>query len=183
RFQSLGIEPARFLPWLTRRLRGSVEHRPVGDLAGEPGDVIVNCTGLAARELTGDVALNPLFGQVVITEVGAVDRSITVTDDRVPDQIFYIVPRRDDLVLGGCSILWPPGKPPGVMPGITRRILDQARALGLAVGDVKRVRTGLRPYRHQVRLERTGRIIHNYGHGGAGYTLCRGCANEVARLV
>ena len=67
--------------------------------------------------------------------------------------------------------------------GSARRILDQARALGLAVGDVKRVRAGLRPYRHAIRLERTGRIIHNYGHGGAGYTLCRGCANAVARLV
>jgi len=203
RFQSLGIEPARFLAWLMRRLRGpsegssegwiegwiegsiegSIERRQVSDLAGEPGDVVVNCTGLAARELAGDDALGPLFGQVVITEVGAVDRSITVTDDRVPDQIFYMVPRRDELVLGGCSIPWPPGKPPEIDPGITRRILDQARALGLPVGDVKRVRAGLRPYRPEVRLERTGRIIHNYGHGGAGYTLSWGCAEEVARLA
>ncbi len=183
RFQSLGIEPARFLAWLTRRLRGPIERRQVSDLASEPGDVVVNCTGLAARELAGDDALGPLFGQVVITEVGAVDRSITVTDDRVADEIFYVVPRRDELVLGGCSIPWPPGKPPEIDPGITRRILDQARALGLPVGAVKRVRTGLRPYRPEVRLERTGRILHNYGHGGAGYTLCRGCANAVARLV
>jgi len=183
RFQSLGIEPARFLAWLTRRLRGTIERRPVGDLAGEPGDLVVNCTGLGARELATDGAMNPLFGQVVITEVGAVDRSITVTDDRVPDEIFYVVPRRDELVLGGCSIPWPPGKPPEIDPGVTRRILDQARALGLPVGGVKRVRAGLRPYRPEVRLERTGRIIHNYGHGGAGYTLCRGCANAVARLV
>jgi D-amino-acid oxidase len=39
-----------------------------------------------------------------------------------------------------------------------------------------------------VRLERDrlrdGRIaIHNYGHGGAGFTLCRGCAEDVAKLV
>ena len=183
RFQSLGIEPARFLAWLTHRLRGSIERRPVNDLAGEPGDIVVNCTGLGARELATDDALSPLFGQVVITEVGGVDRSITVTDERVPDEIFYMVPRRDELVLGGCSIPWPPSAPPEINPAITRRILDQARALGLAVGDVKRVRAGLRPYRHAIRLERTGRIIHNYGHGGAGYTLCRGCANAVARLV
>jgi len=183
RFQSLGIEPARFLAWLTRRLRAPIERRPVGDLDGEPGEVVVNCTGLGARELAADGALGPLFGQVVITEVGGVDRSITVTDDRSPDEIFYMVPRRDELVLGGCSIPWPPGAPPEENPAITRRILDQARALGLPVGDVKRVRVGLRPYRHEVRLERTGRIIHNYGHGGAGYTLCRGCANAVAQLI
>lgn len=183
RFQSSRIEPARFLAWLARRLKKPIERRPVDDLASEPGDVVVNCTGLAARELAGDAAMTALFGQVVITEVGSVDRSITVTDDRVPDEIFYMIPRRDELVLGGCSLVWPPGAPAHIDPGITSRILTQARALGLPIGEVKRVRAGLRPYRHEVRLERTGRIIHNYGHGGAGYTLSRGCAAAVVRLV
>jgi D-amino-acid oxidase len=183
RYASAGIEPARFLPWLTGRLRGPIEHRPVTDLDREPGDLVINCAGLAARELAGDLALTPLFGQVVITEVGGVDRSITVTDERDPDALFYVVPRRDELVLGGCSRPWPPGMPPVVDPEVTRRILAQAAALGIAVGEVKRVRAGLRPYRPEVRLERAGRIIHNYGHGGAGYTLSRGCAEHVARLV
>jgi D-amino-acid oxidase len=124
-----------------------------------------------------------LFGQVVITEVGGVDRSVTVTDERDPDALFYLIPRRDELVLGGCSLPWPPGAPPEIDPAITARILAQAAALGLAVGPVKRVRAGLRPYRPEVRLERAGRIVHNYGHGGAGYTLSRGCAAAVARLV
>jgi D-amino-acid oxidase len=46
---------------------------------------------------------------------------------------------------------------------------------------------GLRPGRPTVRLEEeyrtTGRIIHNYGHGGAGITLSWGCAREVADLA
>jgi D-amino-acid oxidase len=183
RFQSARIEPARFLAWLTARLRAQVERRPVDDLGGVPGDVVVNCTGLAARQLAGDRALVPLFGQVVITEVGGVDRSVTVTDERDPAALFYVIPRHDELVLGGCSLAWPPDTPPVVDPAITRRILDQAHALGFAVGEVKRVRAGLRPFRGEVRLERAGRIIHNYGHGGAGYTLSRGCAEAVARLV
>jgi D-amino-acid oxidase len=183
RFASLCVEPARYLAWLTRRLRGPIERRAVAEIASEPGDVVVNCTGLAAGQLTGDGAISPLLGQVVITEVGAVDRSIAVSDERDPDALFYMVPRRDELVLGGCSIAWPPGTPPESDPGITSRILEHARALGLAVGDVKRVRVGLRPYRPEVRLERAGHIVHNYGHGGAGYTLSRGCADEVARLV
>jgi len=94
-----------------------------------------------------------------------------------------MIPRHDELVLGGCSLPWPPGAPATVDPAITARILAQAHALGLAIGAVRRVRAGLRPYRPEVRLERVGRLIHNYGHGGAGYTLCRGCAEEVARLA
>ena len=47
---------------------------------------------------------------------------------------------------------------------------------------------GLRPFRPMgVRLEAEaiGRttLIHHYGHGGSGYTLCWGCAQEVAALI
>jgi D-amino-acid oxidase len=47
---------------------------------------------------------------------------------------------------------------------------------------------GLRPVRSEVRLERgtlaDGRpVVHDYGHGGSGFTLSWGCAEEVARLV
>ena len=183
KFSSARVEPSLFLPWIARRLRARIEHRQVIDLAAEPGDVVVNCTGLASRELAADDTMYPLLGQIVMTEPGGVDRTITVTDDRDPDAIFYMIPRRDELVLGGCSLPWPPGAPAEVDPDMTARILDQARSLGLAVGAVKTVRAGLRPYRLEVRIEREGRVIHNYGHGGAGYTLCRGCAEDVARLV
>ena len=183
RFQSARLEPARFLGWLAGRLRAPIERRAVHDLTAEPGDLVINCTGLAAGPLAGDETITALLGQVVITEVGGVDRSITITDQRDPDAIFYMIPRRDELVLGGCSLPWPRGVPPAIDPAITQRILAQASSLGLAAGAIKRVRAGLRPFRGEVRLERTGRIIHNYGHGGAGYTLSRGCAEEVARLA
>lgn len=183
KFHAPRVEPARFLPWLTERVRAHVEYRSVIDLAAEPGDLVINCTGLGARELAADDLIYPLLGQIVITEPGDVDLSISVTDHRNVDAVFYMIPRRDEIVLGGCSLPWPPGAAPEIDPDITRRILDQARSLGLAVGKVRTERVGLRPYRLEVRLEREGRIIHNYGHGGAGFTLSRGCAEEVARLV
>jgi D-amino-acid oxidase len=185
-FSAPRVEPVRFLPWLAARLRRPIEPRVVIDLAAEPGDAVVDCTGLAARELAGDETIYPLLGQVVMTEPGDVDRSITITDDRDPDALFYVIPRRDELVLGGCSLPWPPGAAAEVDPAITTRILDHARALGLPIGPVRRVRAGLRPYRLEVRLERDARdprVIHNYGHGGAGFTLSRGCAEEVAALL
>jgi D-amino-acid oxidase len=182
-FASARIEPARFLPWLAGQLRGPIERRPVRALDDEPGDRVINCSGLAARELAGDPLVTGLFGQVVITEVGGVDLAITITDDRDPDAIFYLIPRSTELVLGGCSLPWPAGAPPAIDDAITARILAHAAALGLPIGPVKRVRAGVRPYRAEVRLERAGRIVHNYGHGGAGYTLCRGCAEAVAQLL
>jgi D-amino-acid oxidase len=183
KFRAPRVEPARFMPWLAARLRATIEHRTVIDLAAEPGDLVINCSGLGSRELATDDGLYPLFGQIVITDPGTVDRSITVTDHRNLDAIFYMIPRRDELVLGGCSLPWPPGASPEIDREVTVRILGQAHSLGLAVGPVRTVRVGLRPYRLEVRLEREGRIIHNYGHGGAGFTLCRGCADDVARLV
>ncbi|NEB20988.1 FAD-dependent oxidoreductase, partial [Streptomyces coelicoflavus] len=49
-------------------------------------------------------------------------------------------------------------------------------------------RVGLRPARDAVRLERGTlpdgrRLVHNYGHGGAGVTVAWGCAQEAARLA
>jgi D-amino-acid oxidase len=164
-------------------LRATIEHHMVVDLAAVPGDAVVNCTGLAARELAHDHELAPLLGQTLICEPGDFDLATTITDARDDAEIFYVIPRRTELVVGGCSIAVPPGTVPAVDAAITQRILAQARALGLAIGPVHGERVGLRPYRREVRLERDpldARVIHNYGHGGAGFTLCRGCAEDVA---
>lgn len=50
---------------------------------------------------------------------------------------------------------------------------------------------GLRPGRDRVRLEaeiksngkNVLKVVHNYGHGGAGITLSVGCAIEAAELA
>jgi len=57
----------------------------------------------------------------------------------------------------------------------------------LAGARVLRHAVGLRPARPEVRLEaettRSTRVVHCYGHGGAGVTLSWGCADEVVGLV
>jgi len=186
KFTAPRAQPSLFLPYLESQIEGEIEQRVVTDLHAERGDVVINCTGLGARDLVGDDKLYGLLGQIVVAERGSADLATTVTDDRDPERIFYIIPRRDELVLGGCSLPFPPGDTPQLDPDITARILAHAKRLGIAVGAVRTERVGLRPYRAEVRLERDPhhkRIIHNYGHGGAGFTLCRGCAEDVAALL
>lgn len=183
KFVAPRAQPSLFLPYLESNLARPIEHHVITDLEHVAGDVVVNCTGLGARELCNDDKLVPLLGQIVIAEIGDADITTTVTDDRDPDAIFYIIPRRNEVVLGGCSIPFPPGAEPELDDAVTARIIDHARRLGICVGATRTERVGLRPYRPEVRLERHGRIIHNYGHGGAGFTLCRGCAEDVAALL
>ena len=64
-------------------------------------------------------------------------------------------------------------------------------AFGMAQGDQRMSRAGLAQLldgfsgqgRLRVRLEAEGRVVHSYGHGGAGVTLSWGCADEVRDLV
>lgn len=186
RFTAPRIEPARFLPWAEARLPRPLVRARVARLTDVAGDVVVNCTGLAARALTGDAALVGLRGQLVITALGGCDPAVTVTDDRPPGPIFYAIPRRGELVLGGTAEVAPDDDPARPDPAVRARILAQAAALGLAPGAVRGERVGLRPTRATVRLERDpadARIIHHYGHGGAGYTLAWGCAEDVVALL
>ena len=162
KFTAPRAQPSLFLPWLEAKLRAPIEQRVVTDLAAEPGEVVINCTGLGARELSNDDLLIPLLGQIVIAERGTADITMTVTDDRDPDAIFYIIPRRDELVLGGCSMPFPPGAEPEIDDAISARILASgAKRSASPSATVRTERVGLRPYRAEVRLERDGAPAHH----------------------
>ena len=180
------IEMAHYMPWLRSRfesLGGTVETRKVSNFDELESDLIINCSGLGAREICQDKEVVPVRGQVVYIQQ---DPGFGRYDQR-PESLIYTIPRRDVTVLGGtaqkgdwtmeirkkdeedilkkCESLWPE--------------LDRSKIVGRAVG--------LRPSRTEVRLEREylngKRIIHNYGHGGAGVTLSWGCADEVVSLI
>jgi D-amino-acid oxidase len=181
RFVVPRVEPALFLAWLGARV--AVERRRVERLDEVEGDVVVSCAGLGARRLAGDGALVGLAGQVLIAAPGATDPHLAIADDRDEDELFYAIPRRGALVLGGSVVPVEGEEPPAEDPAVTARILATAARFGLEHGPVLEVRCGVRPFRPEVRLERDGRIVHCYGHGGAGFTLCLGCAEEVASLL
>ena len=156
----------------------AVEHRDVTSL-DELDGLVVNCTGLGARALAADDTLTAVRGQVV--HVRAPAGTPCVCDE---DTLTYVLPRADVCVVGGTH---QPGDE-DVTPRAaeTAAILARAGALvpGLADAPVVGVRAGLRPVRAAgPRVERSGDVIHCYGHGGSGLTLSWGCAQDVVALA
>ena len=143
-------------------------------------DLVINCAGIGARELVRDADLEPHRGQVAI--VPKVDGlSCAIVCDDAP--LMYAIPRTNDCVFGGTNDV---SDNVAADPATTSRIVAEcSRVLNIEKPRVLAERVGLRPFRKSgVRLERdrlaNGRtVIHNYGHGGAGFTLSWGCAREV----
>ena len=176
-------DPRLYLPWLESRLQRSIDLREIATLDDLEGDCVVNCAGAGARALVSDDALVPNLGQTVVVSGPSLDPGMMLSDDRNSSTLFYVIPRRGEFVLGGCAVEVDAVVPPAPDPEVARAILERCRQRGFDPGPVLYHRTGLRPVRPEVRLEREGRVIHNYGHGGAGYTLSWGCADEIAALL
>jgi len=182
-FEAPRVEPALHLSWLESRLERPIEIARVERLEDVPGDVVVNCTGMGARRLGGDGTLRALLGQTVVVAPGEIDMRRMFGDERDLSVMLYVIPRRAEVVIGGCALPFDGEVPPPPDPGLRDAILARARAAGFRHGPVLRDAVGLRPVRPELRVQREGRVIHHYGHGGAGYTLARGSAQQVVDSI
>jgi D-amino-acid oxidase len=161
--------------------------------------VIVNCTGLGAREL-GDESVYPVRGALVRVrndgrKMPRVTEAHCISHDGLSQEpgFIFILPRGDDmLLLGGLAEPDEQDLSIGLrdyepVRDMYRRCVEFMPQLRDAeIDTAEPVRVGLRPFRRQnVRLERESGtcIVHNYGHGGSGVTLSWGCALEVAERV
>lgn len=188
-FASAVVETGVYLRWLQDQVLargGQIERRTVTSLEEIRGAAIVlNCSGLGARELAPDPSVHAIRGQVVRVENNGFSR-VWIDEHSGPD-ITYIVPRSRDVVLGGTSEPHAEDRTPD--PACTRAIVERCARLEprIAEARVLSVAVGLRPGRPTVRLaaERRGDtlVVHNYGHGGAGVTLSWGCAAAVREIV
>ena len=160
------LEPAR----IVRRTVTSL-----GDLSG----LVVNCSGLAARELAGDPTVGAARGQVV--HVARLPGVSCICDE---DKMIYVLPRHDRTIVGGSY--QPGNENDAVDPEETESLLARATTLVPQLADAKVLdaRAGLRPIRTGgPRVDRVDDVIHCYGHGGAGLTLSWGCARRVVELA
>ncbi|MEE6261494.1 FAD-dependent oxidoreductase [Plantactinospora sonchi] len=187
------VEMEPYLDWLVDRLAGlgvPIRRDRVGalhEVAGQAA-VVVNATGLAAGVLADDPAVHPVRGRIVLVANPGLVTS--VRDEGHPGGPTYVHPRSRDVVLGGTFEPYETDTAPDDEAG--RAIVARCVELvpELAGAPVLGQLTGLRPARHggpRVAADPSGpdgtRLIHNYGHGGAGVTLAWGCADEVVALA
>lgn len=193
-FITYTAEPVLLLPWLMKKfaaLGGKVERRNIKtlhQLAEEGYDLIINCSGLGARELVADKTMMPIRGQVYRVKASWAMHCFLVDDDACN----YIIPNVHSVVIGGthqegdfdCSVREEDSK--HIYDGCCR-VMPSLKA-----GEIIRGWVGLRPGRPRVRLEceclsspmgKEIKVIHNYGHGGSGVTLSWGCAMDVVEMI
>ncbi|XP_014484369.1 PREDICTED: tubulin polyglutamylase TTLL13-like [Dinoponera quadriceps] len=193
-FLTYTAEPVLLLPWLMKKfsiLGGKTESKNVKalhELAEKGYDLIINCSGLGARELVADKTVTPIRGQVYKVKAPWTKHCLLVDDD----ETYYIIPNVEDVVLGGthqendydCTVREEDSE--RIHAGCCR-VMPSLKA-----AQISRAWVGLRPGRPRVRLEcenlraPTGKefkVIHNYGHGGSGVTLCWGCAVDVVEMI
>ena len=183
------IETTKYLAYLQTRatkagvcVTGGIRFERVDEVE-DAYDLIINCSGIGARELVHDAAVEPHRGQVAI--IGKLDLPYAVVCDDPP--LMYAIPRSQDCVLGGTNEVSDNRAPDSAA---TASIIKECqRVLGFSAPDLLAERVGLRPGRTsgvRVGAEKLngGRtVIHNYGHGGAGFTLSWGCAQTVLELA
>jgi D-amino-acid oxidase len=205
------IDTDRYMCWLRReveamgvtitqrRIEGRLADQEAALLAEFSADAIVNATGLGAAVTHGRPTY-PLRGALVRaindgSRIPKVDEAHCVPrrEGSTTQDMVFIVPRGENmLVIGGLTEEDEWSLDIGLdnyqpVRDMYRRCLAFMPALERVELDPgEPVRVGLRPMRNgNVCLEQETAtcIVHNYGHGGSGFSLSWGCAGEVAAIV
>lgn len=189
-FEGMVIDTSFYMDYLVslfKKLGGVLIQKEISSIqeAFTRYNLVVNCTGLGSRQLFGDKLVYPVRGQMIKIKPNGFNR--VVADEEGPNSLAVIIPRLNDIMIGGTTqennwnLEIDPEDSKDIMKKVTNLYPEfkNAEIIGESVG--------LRPVRPEIRLESQyfgdQAVIHNYGHGGAGFTLSWGCAQEVVDLV
>ncbi|KAI9714580.1 MAG: hypothetical protein M1812_006385 [Candelaria pacifica] len=192
---------------VTAEMKGQLRENETRLLKQYSASAIVNATGLGAREIGEDDSVYPVRGAIFrfvndgtdfpqITKAAVVNSETDETGNY--KDLIFMVPRNDDILIVGSIV-----QPHEWVLNLTvdSPVVKQLRErLNRFMPVLKKARLdpqyplaqGLRPFRlGSPRVERDlstygrypSKVVHSYGHGGAGWSLAFGCAAESVALV
>lgn len=209
-FTTVTITTPHYLAYLQSeiiKLGGTVSRVNVSSLdeankfhhSGKVPDLIVNASGYLAKYLAHDDKMYPIKGQIVIIRNSCSRQYVIeegLNDAKYSAEPFYIFPRKE----GGCIVggIYEPvdNFDETIDADLTNRILARAKKYVPELLDDTKFKsnkkeldvvtqyTAFRPARKGgIRVERQGKVIHNYGAGGTGYQSSYGTAENVVKLA
>jgi D-amino-acid oxidase len=190
KYDTVVINPVFFLPLLKAHLEGKgvkfvrAEVKNINEAREmSKAGIVVNASGVGARELAGDAGVRPVRGQTMFVKT---DFSEIFMKDS--GEYTYVIPRPGSggVILGGYKTDRLDAE---VDVELKSEILKRVNRLtdgafnGLDLGAVTDI-VGFRPGRKGgMRVEREGSVIHAYGAEGAGYIYSFGVAERVKVLI
>lgn len=189
-YTAIAMNPLLLLPWLKRKL----EERGVNFVRKEikkldearkitQANILINASGVGAKELASDDAVRPLRGQTMFVKT-----DFNQLFMREGLEYTYVIPRAGSggVIMGGIkSDRLDTEVDLELKGGILRRVNHMTNGAfeGLDLSSVTDI-VGFRPGRTTgLRVEREGDIVHAYGAGGAGYIYSFGVAERVRELI
>ncbi|CAI4226129.1 unnamed protein product [Auanema sp. JU1783] len=189
-FSAFGAEGQKYVPFLRDQLKDvQIINKKVEDLdeLGEQYDVVVNCAGLQAGKLAGDDDnMFPIRG--IVLEVKAPWHKHFLYRDFDT----FTIPKENVVALG--SVKQQGNFSMTATKDEIEEIMERYCRLQPAMreAEIQKVWCHLRPARKggirlekQTKTTKSGKeytVIHNYGHGGSGFTLGWGTALEAAKM-
>lgn len=189
RFVAPLVDMPIYLAYLQQRFiasGGVIKTKRLTTLAQAIAPVVVNCTGIGARDLVPDPQVVPIRGQLVVVANPGITEFFSEDTGLSPD-LLHFYPQGDTVVLGGQAAPDEWSMQPDL--NLASAIIARCARVEPRLRDAPVIehRVGLRPTRPEIRVEaeraERGLLIHNYGHGGAGVTLSWGCAAEATALA
>jgi D-amino-acid oxidase len=185
------IDMPPYLGWLLERFAragGELVRGRLESLADAFADapVVVNCSGVGARELVPDIEVRPIRGQLVAVRNPGITEFFAEHTDAL-SEMTYLLPQGPVLLLGGSADKGIAEMAPDL--DVARAIVARCAKIFPPIADAELIghRAGIRPDRPRIRLEHEDlgdrHIVHNYGHSGAGVSLSWGCADDVTKVV
>ncbi|KAF7182682.1 hypothetical protein CNMCM7691_002343 [Aspergillus felis] len=181
----------------TREIKGNLRDQGKGLLEIFDAHAVVNATGLGAKDLLGDEDVYPVRGAILRVDNTRNGQFNHLNDaylvpaqkdnNGAPTGVVFIVPRNDDILYVG-SIIQPHNDQANLEPGSpeVRVMWDRAGEFMPSLRHAEFVHhypfaQGLRPFtKKNVKVRADTRagfpLVHNYGHGGSGWTLGFGTA-------